>query len=131
MEQTIALIINQYGSEIWLSFITLVITSFIMINIKNFISNLVLFYRAKMSDLGKGAMIFWNGKLKMVKQIHFKDIELYDDEEVIYIPIITWFNSVKVYPKPRNDQFIEESWKNWDGHRERRKVKTDENFNTD
>lgn len=131
MEQTIAMIIEKYGSEIWLSFITLVVTGFIMINVKNFVSDLVLFYKAKMSDLGKGAMILWSGKLKMVKQIHFKSIELYDDEEVIYIPINTWIKSVKVYPKPRSDQFSEESWKQWDGKIERRKVKTDEDIKTD
>ena len=123
MEQTIAVIIEKYGAQLWLGFITLVITGFVMMNIKNFVTDLVYFYKAKFSDLGKGAMILWDRKLKMVKTIHFKEIEVYDDEEVLYIPIKMWLSSVKTYPKPRDDQFIEENWR-WDGETDRRRKNT-------
>ena len=107
MEAIVATIINTYGTQIWLSFIGLIATTFIMSIIKNFISDLVLFYKIRMSDLGKGAMIIWNNKLKMVKKIHFRHIEVYDDQEVVYIPTRKWFNSDQIYPKPKDIQFKE------------------------
>lgn len=121
MEELIATIINTYGPQLWLAFVSLIATGFIMMIVKNFISDLVLYYKVRMSDLGKGAMITWRDKLKMVKTIHFKYIEVYDDEEVVYIPIKTWMNADRIYPKPWDGQFAEEKWKHWDGRSDRRK----------
>ncbi len=109
MEAIVATIIGTYGTQIWLAFITLVATGFIMSIIKNLITDLVLFYKVRMSDLGKGAMITWNNKLKMIKKIHFRHIEVYDDQEVVYIPIKKWFTSDQIYPKPKDLQFKENS----------------------
>lgn len=88
--------------------------------LKNFITDLVSYYKVRASDLGRGAMIKWNNKLKMIHSIHFKYIEVYDDEETIFIPISTWLSTDRVYPKPRDDQFDEEKWKHWDGRTDRR-----------
>lgn len=121
MEGLLSEIITAYGPQLWLTFVTLVATGFIMMMIKNFIADLVLYYKVRMSDLGKGAMITWKEKLKMVKTIHFKYIEVYDDEEVVYIPIKTWMNADRQYPKPWDGQFAEEKWKHWDGKTDRRK----------
>jgi hypothetical protein len=121
LEQTIQQIIQEFAPQLWLGFVTLIVTGFVMLILKNFIEDLVNYYKVRMSDLGKGAMIIWKDKLKMVKTIHFKDIEVFDDEEVVYIPIKIWMSSEKVYPKPRQDQFKEEGWKHYDGKIERRK----------
>ena len=121
MEELVATIIQTYGPQLWLAFVSLIATGFIMMMLKSFIENLVLYYKVRMSDLGKGAMIVWRNKLKMVRKIHFKYIEVYDDEEVIYIPIRTWMTSDRIYPKPWDGQFSEEKWKHWDGRTERRK----------
>ena len=121
MEQTIITIIQQFAPQIWLGFVTFVVTGFVILSLKNLVSDLMNFYKVKISDLGKGAMILWKSKLKMVKQIHFKDIEVYDDEEVLYIPIKIWLESEKSYPKPWDGQFHEHKWKHWDGHTDRRK----------
>lgn len=121
MEEAIATIITQFGPQIWLAFVTFVVTGFVMLILKNLIGDLVLYFRVRMSDLGKGAMIMWWGKLKMVSRIYFKYIEVYDDEEVVYIPIKTWINTDRVYPKPREDQFDEQKWKHWDRITDRRK----------
>lgn len=109
MEELIATIITTYGSQIWLAFMGFVATGFVMLVLKNFIADLVFYYKVKLSDLGKGAMIIWGNKLKMVKKIHFKYIEVYDDEEVVYIPIKTWLSSDMIYPKPKDEQFNERS----------------------
>lgn len=76
-----------------------------------------------MSDLGYGAMIIWDGQLKRVVEINFKNIKVMDDEEIKYIPIEVWLKSVKTYPQPRKDEFDEKKWKEkpWDGGTERRK----------
>lgn len=121
MESLIGEIIQNYGPQLWLAFASLVATSFMMITIKNFINDLVLYFKVRMSDLGRGAMILWRGKLKMVEKITFKHIEVYDDEEVVLIPIKNWMHSDRVYPKPWDGQFNEEKWKHWDGKKERRK----------
>ena len=115
VEQTIQTIINEYWTQIWLGFVSLVVTGFIMLLVKNFIVNLANYFKVRMSDLGYGAMVFWQGKLKRVVEIKFKEIKLVDDEEICFIPIATWLGSVKQYPQPRDDQFSEESWKHWNG----------------
>lgn len=120
MEAIIATLIGTYGTQIWLAFVTFFATGFAMSLIKNLIQDVALYQKARMSDLGKGAMIIWKGKLKMVKTIHFRYIEVYDDEEVTYIPIKTWFSSDQIYPKPWEGQFHEEKWKHWDGKTDRR-----------
>lgn len=120
MEDTIRAIIEEFGATLWLGFVTFVITAFVMSIMKNFVLDLVLYFRVRTSDLGKGAMIKWSGQLKMVKSINFKEIEIFDDEEVLYIPIKSWLNSVKVYPKPRDDQFDEKQWRRWDRITDRR-----------
>ena len=107
METIIKDLINQYMSKLWLNFVVLVVTGFIMLLIKNFIENLVNYYKAKMSDLGRGAMIIWKNEIMMIKAIHFKNIEAYDDKKVIFIPIKSWLQSDKIYPKPEKKEFNE------------------------
>jgi hypothetical protein len=123
MEQTIATIISQFGPQIWLAFVTFVVTGFVMIMLKNFVQDLVNYFKVRMSDLGYGAMVIWQGKLKRVAEIKFKKIKLIDDEEIVFVPIVSWLNSAQVYPQPRHDQFDEKRWetKPWDGKIERRK----------
>lgn len=120
MEQAIQQIIQQFAPQIWLGFVGFLTTGFMMLMLKNLVEDLVNYFKIRMSDLGKGAMIKWKDKLKMVKVIHFKEIEIFDDEEVVYIPIKIWIHSEKVYPKPRADQFNEAGWKSYDGKIERR-----------
>jgi hypothetical protein len=121
-EETISEIIRGYGSSLWLGFVVLIVTGIATLSIKNLISDIVNYYITRMSDLGYGAMILWNGKLKRVVEIKFKYIKVVDDEEILFIPIETWLKSIKSFPQPRNDQFNEEKWKEkpWDGRTERR-----------
>lgn len=122
MEQTIAQIINQFGPQIWLAFVTLIVTGFVMMMIKTLISDLVNYYKVRMSDLGYGTMILWQGKLKRVAEIKFKMIKVVDDEEIMFIPVKTWLSSVQIFPQPRHDQFDEKKWETrpWDGKEDRR-----------
>jgi hypothetical protein len=120
LEQVIQAIINDYWTTIWLGFVSLIITGFIMLLVKNFIADLANYFKVRTSDLGYGAMILWEGKLKRVVEIRFKEIKVIDDEEICFIPILIWIASIKTYPQPRDDQFKEDSWKHYDGKIERR-----------
>jgi len=122
LESIIKEIVANYGVSIFVGFLSLFLTGFIALWIKNLISDVFNYYTTKMSDLGYGAMILWNGKLKRVVEIKFRKIKAIDDEEIIFIPIETWLKSVQSYPQPRNDQFDERKWyeKPWDGKTERR-----------
>jgi hypothetical protein len=128
-EETISEIIRGYGSSLWLGFVILVVTGIVTLSIKNLISNIVNYYATKMSDLGYGTMILWNGKLKRVVEIRFKHIKVVDDEEILFIPIESWLKSIQSFPQPRNDQFNEEKWreKPWDGKTERRSNRRETN----
>ena len=107
MEETIVQIIDQFGPQLWLGFVTLIITGFVMLMLKSLISDLVNYYKVRMSDLGYGVMILWKGKLKRVAEIKFKMIKVVDDEEIMFIPVRTWLSSVQIFPQPRHDQFDE------------------------
>ncbi len=122
-EETISEIIRGYGSSLWLGFVILTVTGIVTLSIKNLISNIVNYYSTRMSDLGYGTMILWNGKLKRVVEIRFKHIKVVDDEEILFIPIEIWLKSIQSFPQPRNDQFDENKWKEkpWDGRTERRR----------
>jgi hypothetical protein len=121
IEQIITEILTKNWTTLWLGFVTFVATGFIMLMLKNFIVDLVNYFKVRMSDLGYGAMIIWEKQLKRVVQIKFREIKVVDDKEIVFVPIITWLASVKSYPQPRDDQFKEESWTRWDGKSDRRK----------
>jgi hypothetical protein len=78
-----------------------------MIFIKEFITDLVFYVRVRMSDLGKGAIIIWDDKRRMIEKIHFKTIEVFDDEVRIFIPIRNWVTVTKYYPIPKKSEFEE------------------------
>src|SRR6056297_2909602 len=93
-DQIVAEIIQQYGTQLWLSFVTLVITGFILTLIKNFVQDVVYYFRARLSDIGFGQRIIWNNEIYIVQKIHFKFISIKDDKKIIRIPIRTYVNSV-------------------------------------
>lgn len=125
LQDAIKEIVQNYGMTLWLGFLTIFLTGIIALWIKEFVQNVLNYIQTKMSDIGYGAMILWEGKLKRVVEIRFKSIKVIDDEEIKFIPIETWLKSVQTYPQPRNDQFDENKWKEkpWDGKTERRKHK--------
>ena len=122
MEDTINKIIQDYGLSLFLSVISLIVSGIVILSIKNFIVNMVQYIQVRLSDLGYGAMVYWEGQLKRVEKISFKKIKLVDDSMITFVPIKTWQDSVQNFPQPRYDQFDEKKWetKPWDGH-ERRK----------
>lgn len=121
-EQIISTIIQDYGSEIWLAFIGFVITGFILIMLKNLVSDLVYYYRARMSDVGYGQRIYWDREIFIVDCIKFKHIVAHDDKKKILIPISKFIDGVKEYPNYRYDDFDEKKYheRPWDGITERR-----------
>lgn len=123
VEQTIATIIEQYGKQLWLGFVTLVVTGFVLTLIRNFIQDLVHYFKARMSDIGYGQRIYWHGQIYIVTNITFKNIIIKDDKKIIRIPINTYINGVIEFPVHRFDDFDEEKYHEgpWNGKTERRK----------
>lgn len=127
-EQIISTIIEEFGTQIWLAFITFVITGFVLTILKDFVSDIVYYYRARMSDIGYGQRIYWRGEIYVVQKIHFKYITIKDDKKTIRIPIKTYISGVVEFPLHRYDDFNEEKYhqKRWDGVTERRRANEDE-----
>jgi hypothetical protein len=125
MEEIIAAIIKDYGGQIWLGFVTLVITGFVMLLLKQFIENLVNYFRARMSDIGFGQRIYWEGQIYVVDRTTFKHIVVKDDCKVVHIPIDKYLEGAREYPLNRFDDFDERKYhqKPWDGRTERRTTK--------
>lgn len=122
MEELIASIISDYGAQIWIGFVTLFVTGFVMLFVKQLISDFALYIRARMGDIGEGQRIYWDGEIIIVDAIKFRHIKAHDDKKVYYIPIKSYIGGVVAYPKPRFDDFDEEKYhqKPWDGVTERR-----------
>jgi len=123
MEDVIAAVIRDYGGQLWLGFVTLVVTGFILTLVKNFIQDLVNYFRAKMSDIGHGQLIYWDKQIYAVDRITFRSILVKDDIRMIYIPIDKYLASAREYPLSRYDDFDEEKYhqKQWNGVVDRRK----------
>lgn len=123
-EQTLVLMIEEYGSQLWLGFVTLLLTGFLMLLVKNFIQELAYYFRARMSDIGFGQRIYWRGEIFVVDEIKFKHIIAHDDKKTIHIPINIYITGVVEYPNHRFDDFDEKKYhqKPWDGKTERRKA---------
>ena len=121
-ENSINDIIKNYGSSLWLGFVSLVVTTFILTVAKNFVADLVLYFKAKMSDIGYGQRIYYKDQIYIVQNIHFKYIVIYDDKKIIRIPIKTYMEGTIEFPQPRYDDFDENKYhqKPWDGKTDRR-----------
>jgi len=128
IEQITAEIINNYSAQIWISFVTLVVTGLILIVIKNFIQDIFYYIRARMSDIGFGQRILWKGEIFIVQKIHFKYISLTDDKKIVRIPISTYIEGVVEFPIHRFDDFDEKKYFQavWDGHTERRESRSED-----
>lgn len=122
IETVIEEIIANYWSTFWVGFVTLVATGFIMSMIRDFISDLVYYYRARMSDIGEGQRVYWHDEIYIVSNIYFKYIKIFDNKKTIRIPIKLYLNGIRAMPNHRHDDFDEEKYHQppWDGQTERR-----------
>lgn len=122
MEELITEIIDIYGSQIWWAFVTLVTTGFIMKLAYQFITDLVNYFRARMSDIGFGQRIYFGDQIFIVDRITFRHIIAHDDKKIIHIPIDKYLAGVMEYPINRHDDFDERKYheRPWDGKNERR-----------
>ena len=128
MEDLIAEIINTYGQQLWTAVVVLVVTGFVLTMIKNFINDLVNYFKARMSDIGFGQRIYFGGQIYLVEKITFRHIRARDDKKIIYVPIGSYLSGVREYPINRHDDFDESKYheKPWDGKTERRQSQKEE-----
>lgn len=110
IDQTISQIINEFGTQIWLGFVTFVITGFVLTILKEFVADIVYYFRARMSDIGYGQRIYWKNEIYIVQRIHFKYITIKDDKKLIRIPIRTYISGNIEFPLHRYDDFNEEKY---------------------
>lgn len=100
MEEIINTIITDYSSKLWMGFISLVITGFVLISIKNFITSLIHYFTARMSDIGFGQKIYYKDNLYAVREIKFKYLVIYDEEKIIRIPLKKYLEGPIIFPNP-------------------------------
>lgn len=122
IEETIRTIIQEYGAQLWVGFVTLVVTGFVLGTLKGLVEDLVFYVKARMSDVGFGQRVYYRDNIYLVRSIHFKYIVIYDDKKVIRIPLKQYMNGPVVFPQPRYDDFDEKKYHEppWDGQTERR-----------
>jgi hypothetical protein len=101
METTIEQIINDYGLLLWKSFITLVVTSFALLSVKNLVQDLIYYFKARFSDIGYGQVIIWQDSKYVVQSIKFKHIIVTDENVLMRIPIKLFFDSPIIFPNRR------------------------------
>ena len=123
VDQIISEIIQEYGPQIWLAFVSLIITGFILTMLRDFVSDIVYYFRARMSDVGYGQRIYWKGEIYIVQKIHFKFITIKDDKKLIRIPIKTYLNGNIEFPLHRYDDFNEKKYHEgpWRGQERRQR----------
>ena len=83
-----------------MGFISLVITGFILLSIKDFIKDLVYYVSARLSDIGFGQKIYWRGDIFTVREIKFKYMVIADEDKVVRIPLRTYMSGNIVFPNP-------------------------------
>ena len=100
MEETINLIIADYSGKLWMGFMSLVVTGFILVSIKDFILDLMYYISARMSDIGFGQKIYWKNELFTVREIKFKYLVIYDEKKIVRIPLKDYLKGSITFPNP-------------------------------
>lgn len=91
-------IVAEYGTAIWMAFVSFVITGFALSTLRTFVQDLVFYVRARMSDIGYGQRIYYRDKLYVVKDITFRYIVLQDNERLIRVPISRYLGGEISFP---------------------------------
>lgn len=99
MEQTIATIIAQFGPELWLAAVTLIVTTFVMMWIRGLVADFFNYYKAKAAMIGEQAVIIQNRKPYLVEEIKFKTVKLVNGDDIMFIPMKTWVNMTYTVPR--------------------------------
>lgn len=108
MEAAIAEIIATYGAQLWMSFVTLVITGFVLTMCRNFVQDVVYYFKARISDIGFGQKIYWRGELYLVEKVHFKYITIKNKQKLVRIPIRNYMSSATEFPVYDFDKELDE-----------------------
>ena len=98
MEVLLGDIISTYGPQLWLSFITLVITGFVLTFIRGFVGDITYYIKARFSDIGFGQHIIYQNNPYVVEKITFKYIVISDDKQIIRIPIRLYMSGPISFP---------------------------------
>lgn len=93
-------IIVTYSTQIWIAFVSLVVTSLVLVSVKELVQDVIHFWSAKSSDIGYGQRIYWDSEIYIVKKIHFRYIEVYNEKKLVRIPIKLYFQKPIVFPQP-------------------------------
>lgn len=91
-------IIEEQGAAIWISFISFIVTGFVLVLLRDFVGDIVLYYKARISDIGFGQQIYYQNAIYIVKEITFRHIIIYDSEKVIRVPIKAYLAGPIAFP---------------------------------
>lgn len=102
MEPVLTEIITQYGAQLWLSSVTLIVTTFIMMWIRNLITDLSNYLKVKSSSIGEQSVIIMNSKKYLVESIEFRKVKLVNGDDIVFMPMRTWMNMTITVPRYRD-----------------------------
>lgn len=102
MEQAITEIISEYGAQLWLGTVTIIVTTFIMTWLRNLIRDIFNYARVKSSSIGEQSIIILNGKKYFVEQISFRRVKLVNGDDIMLIPISRWMSMSLILPRYRD-----------------------------
>ena len=101
INQLLEQLIKEYGTALWIASITIVISTMVLISLKDFATNIVNYFSVKMSDFGEHSIVSYNGKTYIVKDIKLTSVVVENDYEVVIIPIKKWLSQDKIMPKQK------------------------------
>jgi len=102
MEQTINEIITNYGAQLWLGAVTLIITTFIMTWLKNLVRDIFNYLKVKSASIGEQSIVIMNGKKYFVEQIRFRQVKLVNGDDIMLIPLSRWMSMSLTLPRYRD-----------------------------
>jgi hypothetical protein len=99
MEQTISAIIQEFGAQLWLTAVTLIITTFVMTWIKNKIRDLANYLQVRSSSIGEQSIVIISDKKYLVEEIKFRTIKLVNGDDIMFIPLSNWIHMNITVPR--------------------------------
>lgn len=102
MEQAISDILSQYGAQLWLSAVTIIVTTFFMMWIRSLITDISNYLKVKSSSIGEQSIIIMNEKRYLVEEIRFRKVKLVNGDDIVFMPMQTWMNMTITVPRYRD-----------------------------
>jgi hypothetical protein len=102
MEQILTNILTEYGAQLWLSAITIIVTTFVMTWLRNLIRDIFNYLKVKSASIGEQSVVIIDGKKYFVEQIRFRQVKLVNGDDIMLIPLDRWMSMSLTLPRYRD-----------------------------